>query len=190
VQAVVVPIIVGRRGDEVLAAARRLADDLAGAGIRVKLDDRDQRPGAKFYHWEMRGVPVRLELGPRDLDGGVATAVLRTGGPKTTVPLASAADGVRALLGEAMEALAGNAAARLAGQVRTASSMTELATALDGGVAVVGWCGERACADRIETETGGAVLGVEVRSDLVAPCEGACIACDRAGAMALIGRSY
>ena len=156
----------------------------------MKLDDRDLRPGAKFYHWEMRGVPVRLELGPRDLDGGVATAVLRTGGPKTTVPLASAPDGVRDLLASAMQALAEGAADRLAGQVRTAGSMPELAAALEGGVAVVNWCGEQACADRVEEETGGAVLGVEVRSDLVAAGEGTCVACGRAGTTALIGRSY
>ena len=190
VQAVVVPIIVGKRGGEVLAAARRLADDLAASGLRVRLDDRDLRPGAKFYHWEMRGVPVRLELGPRDLDGGVATAVLRTGGPKSTVPLSSAGDGVRSLLEEAMRALKDGASDRLAGQVRTAGSMAGLAAALDGGVAVVRWCGEKACADRVEEETGGAVLGVEVRSDLVEHGEGACVACGRTGTTALVGRSY
>ena len=130
------------------------------------------------------------QLGPRDLDGGVATAVLRTGGSKTTVPLATAADGVRDLLASATRALGEKAADRLAGQVRTASSMPELAAALDGGVAVVNWCGEKACADRVEEETGGAVLGVEVRSDLVAPSEGTCVACGRPGRTALIGRSY
>ena len=138
----------------------------------------------------MRGVPVRLELGPRDLDGGVATAVLRTGGPKTTVPLATAADGVRDLLASATLIIKEKAADHLAGQVRTASSMPELAVALDCGVAVVNWCGEQACADRVEEETGGAVLGVEVRSDLVASGEGTCVACGRAGRTALIGRSY
>jgi prolyl-tRNA synthetase len=190
VQVVVVPIIVGKRGEEVLAAARHLADDLASAGVRVTLDDRDQRPGAKFYHWEMRGVPVRLELGPRDLDGGVATAVLRTGGPKTPVPLGSAAECVRSLLDGSFRALRERASDTLAGQVRTVGSMAELGQALDGGVAVVSWCGEKVCADRVEEETGGAVLGVEVRSDLVVPCEGACVACGCPGTTALIGRSY
>ena len=94
------------------------------------------------------------------------------------------------LLASAMLALAGNAADRLAGQIRTAGSMSELTEALEDGVAVVSWCGEQACADRLEEETGGAVLGVEVRSDLVANGEGACVACGRAGTTALIGRSY
>ena len=190
IQAVVVPIIVGKRGAEVREAARRLTDDLEASGVRVRLDDRDLRPGAKFYHWEMRGVPVRLELGPRDFDAGVATVVLRTGGPKTTIPLVSAVEEVRGLLASAMQALATRASERLAVQVHEAGTMSELAAALEDGVAIVSWCGEKSCADRVEEETGGAVLGVEVRSDLVVPREGTCVACGCAGSTALIGRSY
>ncbi|HQJ87916.1 MAG TPA: proline--tRNA ligase [Methanoregulaceae archaeon] len=189
VQVVVVPIIVGKRGDEIRSASRKLAGMLEGAGIRVRLDDRDIRPGAKYYHWEMRGVPVRLELGPRDLDAGVATAVLRTGG-RTTVPLDECGEEVRRLLEQVMKTIRQAAADRLAAQIRTADVLTDLDEVLKHGVAVVGWCGDRACADRIEEETGGAVLGVEVRSPLVEVREGACIACGRAGTTALVGRSY
>ncbi len=189
VQVVVVPIIVGKRGDEIRSASRKLAGMLEGAGIRVRLDDRDIRPGAKYYHWEMRGVPVRLELGPRDLDAGVATAVLRTGG-RTTVPLDECGEEVRRLLEQVMKTIRQAAADRLAAQIRTADVLTDLDEVLKHGVAVVGWCGDRACADRIEEETGAAVLGVEVRSPLVEVREGACIACGRAGTTALVGRSY
>lgn len=189
VQVVVVPIIVGKRGDEVLATAKDLFATLERAGIRVRLDDRDLRPGAKYYHWEMRGVPLRLELGPRDLDAGVVTAVLRTGG-KSTIPLESVAEGVRELLGAAMTAIKEAAAEQLALQVRTVDGIAALREALEGGVAVVNWCGEQACADRIEEETGGAVLGVEVRSPLVQETEGACVACGRKGTTTLVGRSY
>jgi len=189
VQVVVVPIIVGKRGDEIRSASRKLAGMLEEAGIRVRLDDRDIRPGAKYYHWEMRGVPVRLELGPRDLDAGVATAVLRTGG-RTTVPLEECGEEVRRLLEQVMKTIRQAAADRLAAQIRTADVLTDLDEVLKHGVAVVGWCGDRACADRIEEETGAAVLGVEVRSPLVEVREGACIACGRAGTTALVGRSY
>ena len=79
VQAVIVPITIGKRHDDVLAAAEKLQKDLAAAGIRAKIDTRDLRPGAKYYWWELRGVPLRLELGPRDLDGGKVMAVKRTG---------------------------------------------------------------------------------------------------------------
>lgn len=189
VQVVVIPIIVGKRGDEILNAAQDLTRTLERAGIRVRLDDRDQRPGAKYYHWEMRGVPVRLELGPRDLDAGVATAVLRTGS-KITVPLESVSEGVKGLLETVMMSIREAAADRLASQVRTAEEIAGLNEALEGGVAVVHWCGDQACADRIEEETGGAVLGLEVRSSLVAVTEGACVACGRPGTTTLVGRSY
>lgn len=189
VQVVVVPIIVGKRGDEVLVAARDLARTLERAGIRVRLDDRDLRPGAKYYHWEMRGVPVRLELGPRDLDAGVATTVMRTGG-KSTVPIKSVAEGVKGLLETVMTSIRETAADRLASQVRTADGIEGLNEALEGGIAVVNWCGEKACADRIEEETGGSVLGVEVRSPLVAVNGGPCVACGRPGTTTLVGRSY
>ena len=190
VQVVVVPIIVGKRGDEVLEASRQLTDDLAAAGIRVKLDDRDLRPGAKYYHWELRGVPVRLELGPRDLDSNVSTGVLRTGGVKRAVPLSEAPRSVRELLEEVARDLRASAYARLAGAVASASSMNDLAQVLERGVAIVNWCGGQPCADRIEEVTGGAVLGVEIRSDLVTQDEGVCIACGKPGTTALIGRSY
>jgi prolyl-tRNA synthetase len=189
IQVVVVPIVMGKRGEEVMSETRRLAAELSARGLRTRLDDRDLRPGAKYYHWEMRGVPVRLELGPRDLDSGVVTAVLRVGG-KTTIPLETAADQVQALLTSVKTSIAEKARQQLAGQVQSADSMAALSEVLKTGVAVVNWCGEKECADRIEELTGGSVLGVEVRSPLVSYDTGACIACEGKGSTTLIGRSY
>jgi prolyl-tRNA synthetase len=87
VQAVIVPITIGKRHEDVLAAAENLKNDLTAAGFRVKIDTRDMRPGAKYYWWELRGVPLRLELGPRDLDAGKVMAVKRMG-EKTPIELA------------------------------------------------------------------------------------------------------
>ena len=92
-QAVIVPITIGKRHADVMAAAQKLKTDLTAAGFRVKLDTRDMRPGAKYYWWELRGVPLRLELGPRDLDAGKVMAVKRTG-EKTSIDLASVKAGV------------------------------------------------------------------------------------------------
>ena len=73
-QIVIVPILAKGKVEEVIAEARKLSDELLAAGIRVTLDDRDDRPGSKFYHWEIKGVPLRLEMGMRDIEGGkVAT---------------------------------------------------------------------------------------------------------------------
>ena len=93
IQAVIVPITIGKRHADVMAAAQKLKTDLTAAGFRVKLDTRDMRPGAKYYWWELRGVPLRLELGPRDLDAGKVMAVKRTG-EKTSIDLASVIAGV------------------------------------------------------------------------------------------------
>ena len=92
VQAIIVPITIGKRHEDVMAAAEQLHKDLTAAGVRVKLDTRDMRPGAKYYWWELRGVPLRLELGPRDLDAGKVMAVKRTG-EKTSIEMSTALTG-------------------------------------------------------------------------------------------------
>ena len=71
VQVVIVPIIMKKNAETVIAAAKELEKEIKAAGLRVKIDARELRPGAKYYHWEMRGVPLRIEIGQRDIDGGV-----------------------------------------------------------------------------------------------------------------------
>jgi prolyl-tRNA synthetase len=94
-QAVIVPILSGKDREAVLAASRELASSLAGAGVRVRLDDRSEvTPGYKFNDWEMRGVPLRLELGPRDLAQRQAVLAPRIGGGKRPVPVEGIAGAV------------------------------------------------------------------------------------------------
>lgn len=104
-QVVIVPIF---KNDEEKAAVMARARDymalLGSAGIRVHCDDRDERPGAKFFHWELRGVPVRLELGPRDVASDTCMTVARVcdpqGARKRTVPSSALVDTIKALLAE------------------------------------------------------------------------------------------
>src|SRR6185312_5173135 len=97
-QVVIVPIARGEEAERVLASARELADRLVRAGIRTHMDDRPQlSPGFKFNEWEMRGVPIRLELGPRDLAAGTALMSRRLSyrqpdAGKEAIPLGAAAD--------------------------------------------------------------------------------------------------
>src|SRR5690606_26511329 len=98
VQAVIIPIIAKGNLEEVTAEARRLADELNAAGIRTHLDDGDERPGAKFYKWELKGVPLRLELGGRDIANGVVSYARRDTGEKGTFLRKSAGEDVEALL--------------------------------------------------------------------------------------------
>src|SRR5512133_3770069 len=95
VQAVIIPIIFKKGAEEVLAACKDVQDRLRKAGVRVEIDASDLRPGAKYYKWEMKGVPLRLEIGPRDLQNNVAVAVRRDSGEKDQIPLPEIETGVR-----------------------------------------------------------------------------------------------
>ena len=99
-QVVIIPIIVGKRGDEILAEADKLEKELKSAGLRVKVDKRDMRPGAKYYHWELHGVPLRVEIGPRDIDNKQLVCCNRLG-EKTTIAREGAVESVKKLLEEA-----------------------------------------------------------------------------------------
>jgi len=190
VQAVIVPITIGKRHDDVLAAAQNLEADLMAAGFRVKMDTRDMRPGAKYYWWELRGVPLRLELGPRDLDGGKVMAVKRTG-EKSSIELATVVDGVTTVLAEITEAIRTKAEEHTKTHLCSVDSMDALNTALnDGKVAVVHWCRERGCGDAIEERANSSILGTEVRSPYVASTDGTCIVCGKPGKATLVGRTY
>ena len=165
-QAVIVPITIGKRHEDVMAAANKLCADLTSAGFRVKLDSRDMRPGAKYYWWELRGVPLRLELGPRDLDAGKVMAVMRTG-QKKSIELASIVDGITGIFSEITEAVRERAEKHTESHLCSVTSLADLNAALDrGNVAVVTWCQHRECGDAIETRTNASILGTDVRSVL------------------------
>lgn len=190
VQIVIVPVIMKKREEEVLAATRSLQAELESAGYRVKTDTRDLRPGAKYYYWELRGVPLRIEIGPRDLDAGVVTAVTRSG-EKTQIDRTGLTSGVRERMESLNRMMTNRAVEHMRDHLVPVSDCAELKRAVSTGVAVVPWCGSRECAERLEEESDASILGTEVRSDLVSPGEGACLICGRPGAvMTLVGRSY
>ena len=189
-QAVIVPITIGKRHEDVMAAAQKLKTDLTAAGFRVKLDTRDLRPGAKYYWWELRGVPLRLELGPRDLDAGKVMAVKRTG-EKTSIELATVTEGIKRVLSEITDTLRARAEEHTRSHLCNVDSMDALiATLNDDKVAVVHWCQQRECGDEIEEKTNASILGTDVRSVYVPATEGKCIACGKPGKATLVGRAY
>jgi len=189
-QAIIVPITIGKRHEDVMAAAQKLRTDLTAAGFRVKLDTRDLRPGAKYYWWELRGVPLRLELGPRDLDAGKVMAVKRTG-EKTSIELATVTEGMKRVLTEITDTLRARAEEHTRSHLCNVDSMDALnATLNERRVAVVHWCQQRECGDVIEEKTNASILGTDVRSVYVPATEGKCIACGKPGKATLVGRAY
>jgi prolyl-tRNA synthetase len=179
-QAVVVPIP-GGDGAPVQEAAGRLADRLAGAGIRIRLDARDDvRPGAKFHEWEVKGVPVRLEVGARDLAAGTASLIRRDDGERSPVPLEQAPQAVAAALEQIQAALYEQAAGfRERHTLRDPATYDELRDflAAAGGFAETAWCGSEECEQRVKADT-----RATIRCLLDGPAAGTCAVCGAAGA--------
>ncbi len=149
VQAVILPIAAHKGG--VMEACTELRDTLKKAGFRVKLDDRDTvSPGFKFNDWELKGVPVRLEVGPRDLENGVVTVFRRDTLEKFTLPIGEIAEKLGGLLEEIQQTLFDQAKAFRDERTVTVNSMEELEAAVNQGFAKAMWCGDRACEDTIK----------------------------------------
>ena len=189
IQAVIIPVAAHKPG--VLEKANELKDTLAAAGIRVKLDDSDNSPGWKFSEYEMKGVPVRIELGPRDIESGNCVLVTRHNREKTVTPLENVADAVREKLTEVRDALYKNALENRERRTYACRTMDEITKALeekgDGFVKAM-WCGDEACEDKVKEVTGVGSrcipLEQEHRSDV-------CVCCGKpAKHMVVWGKAY
>jgi prolyl-tRNA synthetase len=189
VQAVIVPIIVGKRKDEVIGAAHGLERELAAAGYRVEVDEREIRPGAKYYHWEMRGVPLRIEIGPRDLDRGVVTLVTRLG-EKSEIPRGSAPASLAGVLSGLGRDLFARAESGMRNRITAPRTLEEASAAVGRGVAVIPWCHARECAELLEEKTGGSILGTDVGGNLLPEVPGSCILCGKEGTPTLLARTF
>ena len=155
VQAMVIPIQ-QKKGD-VLQKAQALKEALVQAGIRAKLDDTDKSPGFKFSEQEMRGIPVRLEIGPKDLEKGQCVIVRRDTREKITAPLEDAGRVVKQTLEQIQKDMFERAKARMEEMTYTASTreeFREIAETKPGFIRSM-WCGERECEDEIKDQLGG-----------------------------------
>jgi prolyl-tRNA synthetase len=178
-QVVIVPIP-PRKGDwseSVLPKAREVLTTLRAAGIRAHLDDRDtQQPGFKYADWEMRGVPLRLELGPRDIEKDQCVLVRRDTREKAFTPLAGAPARVRALLDAVQRDLLERARKFVADNTTRVSSWDEFRQIMAGrrGFLIAGWCGDAACEAKIKEETKATVRVIPIEGDAR---PGSCVRC-------------
>ena len=153
IQAVILPIAAHKGG--VMEKCQEIRDQLAAAGIRVRLDDRDNvSAGWKFNEWELKGVPVRLEVGPRDLEAGQVLCVRRDTFEKKPLPLDGLAGAVKATLEDVHRNMFEIARAFRDEHTKVVHNMDELTAQVDGGYAKAMWCGDQACEDRIKELTG------------------------------------
>ena len=170
-------------------AARAAAERLKHAGRRVRVDDGEERPGAKYYRWETRGVPLRLEVGRREAEAKAVTAVDRLG-HREKVALDRLEEEVGRLLRAFDARLVEKARSAFAEAFVPVRSVEELAGL--GRIAVVTWCGREECGHRIEEATNGSLLGTpEGDPPLPLGPPGACVVCGatEGARWALAGRS-
>ncbi|MFC2158715.1 proline--tRNA ligase [Acidobacteriota bacterium] len=191
IQVVIVPISIGDWKTEVLPTAQRIADDLNSAGIRAKLDDREEfTPGWKFSDWEMRGVPLRLEIGPRDIKSNQVVAVRRDDRTKEMLPLDKIVSSVPGLLDDIQKALFNNALEFQKENTRDASDYEEFKSVIESkrGFVRSYWCGEPECEEKIKEET-MATIRVMPLSEQGKP--GDCILCGKKSKnLAYFARAY
>lgn len=154
IQVVIVPIAQHKEG--VLDVAGKLRDTLA-ARFRVKLDDSDNSAGWKFSQYEMKGVPVRLEIGPRDIESNSCVLVSRVTGEKTVVSLDNIVSEVEAALARVHDELYERAQKNLEAKTSDAHSYEEFLDIAENhpGFIRAMWCGDPACEDKLKDVTGG-----------------------------------
>ncbi|HXW83104.1 MAG TPA: proline--tRNA ligase [Candidatus Binataceae bacterium] len=196
-QTVVVPIFrKPEEGEKVMAAAHQLLAALENAGVRARLDAREGvTPGFKFNDWEMRGAPLRIEIGPRDVAAGEAVLARRDlKGPeaKSKAPLADIPGRAKALLAEIQRSLYAQAKAARDSDTREFSDYAALRKQMEGegggGFAIVYWCGNPACETRIREDTRATCRAIPLEQNC-AP--GKCIVClEQAPERAWFAKAY
>ena len=153
VQVDVIPIMQNKDG--VLNKAYEVKEALVKAGLRVKVDDTDKKPGWKFSEQEMRGIPVRVEMGPRDIEAGQAIIVRRDTREKTTVAIESLAEEIKNILDTMQTEMLERARTHREAHTYVATNYDEFkdVVANKPGFVKAMWCGDQACEDKIKEET-------------------------------------
>ena len=149
VQVVIVPVAAHKGG--VTEKAEELLSALSGAGVRAELDAREASPGWKFNEWEMKGVPVRIEIGPRDIEKGQACLFRRDTLEKSFAPLESVAETAEKLLEEIQKNMLEKSRRNRDARIVRAADLKELLAGVENkNFVTAGWCGCRECEDRVK----------------------------------------
>ena len=176
-QVVIVPIARGNWQETVLPRAREIQSDLVRHGVRVMLDDRDAyTPGWKFAEWEMRGVPLRLEIGPKDIEKSQVLLARRDTREKLPTPMDGLTGAVVGLLTTIQENLYSRAVKFREDHTQRASSYDEFKAFMEGrpGFVIAGWCGSGDCEAQIKAETQATLRNIPFGSESIS---GTCVKC-------------
>ncbi|MFB6087341.1 MAG: proline--tRNA ligase anticodon binding domain-containing protein, partial [Haloarculaceae archaeon] len=197
-QVVIVPIWQEGTKTDVLEYAEGMAADLRDAGVRVELDDRDEHnPGFKFNEWELKGVPVRIEVGPNEVREESATLVHRPDGESHAVDRTGLVDAVEEHFDTVYAKLYAAAEENLTENVREAADRAGLLGTLGrhGGYVKTPWCGEEACEDEIKDQIAAEIVlvpfeGAESDTEPIHDGEDCAVCGDEAVETAYFAKSY
>ncbi len=192
VQVVIVPIpYKGADANAILAKAKEILEKLKEKGITVVLDDREEyTPGWKFNEWELKGVPIRIEIGPRDLKQNQITMARRDTYQKTTAKMDEAVQATEKLLEEIQNNLYAKAKTALEERTATVHNYDEFKKTLKekGGFIKAAWCGNSECEEKIKEETGATI---RLRPFEKEKPKANCVSCgEKAVEMVYFARSY
>ena len=187
VQLIILPIAQHKPG--VLDKAYELKKMLSDAGIRVELDDSEQSAGWKFNQWEMKGVPVRLEIGPKDIENNQVVLVRRDTHEKLFVSIDGLADTLKQLFDTVQNDMYNRAKENRVAHTVVAKNMDELNAGVQNGFVKAMWCGDRACEDKIKEMTGATTRCMPFDADDIG--SDTCVCCGKkAKAMTYFAKSY
>ncbi|HID19741.1 MAG TPA: proline--tRNA ligase [Methanophagales archaeon] len=196
IQVVIVPIVFSSKGksEEVEKACSDVYEGLKEAGIRAFLDDSEERPGAKYYRWEMKGIPLRIEIGPRDVSSNKCVFVRRTDFQRMQVPLSEVVPEVNRAVKEIQELIHEHAKETFfaniymcKGAVEDKEGEEELRRKAERGIISLFLCEDERCGEELEQRIGVSVLGVAVNENEE---EGKCIICSRKARRVYVARAY
>jgi prolyl-tRNA synthetase len=192
IQVVIVPIpFRGAEPEAIAAKAKEYCDALKAHGLAVVLDGRGEyTPGWKFNHWELKGVPVRIEIGPRDLKQQQVVMVRRDTGQKTAVKEADIIDATEKLLEEIQHNLYAKARVDLENKITTVQNYQQFQNMLKakGGFIKAAWCGRATCEAKVKDDTGATIRVIPFEKETpTSPC----IVCgEKSEDMVYFARSY
>ncbi len=192
-QAVIIPILYKEREREVLELSKEIFSRMKELGLRVILDDSDERPGAKYYKWELFGVPLRIEIGPREAENREVVVSFRDEKVKRKIPAEEITEERIAEWADEMhERLRRRALDSMLEKVRFFENLTEMEEWMGRGVVLFHLCESLECGESIEDQVKAGVLGevIEMPEGIEADRDGKCIICGGDGKLNAIAKSY
>ncbi|MFQ6051781.1 MAG: proline--tRNA ligase [Candidatus Hydrothermarchaeota archaeon] len=186
-QVVLVPILYKNAEEEIRKHTEKIEKTLRDSGIKYYVDWRNIRPGRKYYDWEIKGVPLRIEIGPKDAANDVVTVVRRDTREKAVIDTINLSNNLKNLLKAISSDLKEKAWRKMESMIKEVETIRELnETIKKGGVIKTGWCNTEECGREIEEISDADIIGIPLKES-----DGVCIVCRKPSKkQALIAKTY